>query len=122
MNLENMDCIEINELKIAIHIGLHSWEKQTTQNIAFNIKLYLNLSDCAENIDNTVCYQTICDDLTSHFTKQPLLLLETVAMQTIELLLQNAKVKAAEVKVKKSHIIKNCQDVAIVMRRCKSEL
>lgn len=121
MNYLNIDCIEINQLKIPMQIGLHTWEKHTLQNIEFNIKLFLDLSHCDEKLENTICYQGICEELTHHFTQNTFLLLETVALQSIELLLKSPKVQAVEVSVKKSHVIKNCQDVAIVMRRCKSD-
>ena len=114
------DCIHINQLQIPLHIGVHAWEKNTLQKLTFDLRLFLQLSGCQDNIKHTVSYQTICEDLSNLFTNQHYELIETVAEKTCQHLLTQYPIDAVEILVKKHHVIPNCHYVAVQLFREKS--
>ena len=114
------DCIHINQLQIPLYIGVHAWEKNTLQKLTFDLRLFLQLSGCQDNIKHTVSYQTICEDLSNLFTNQHYELIETVAENACQHLLTQYPIDAVEILVKKHHVIPNCHYVAVQLFREKS--
>jgi len=114
------DCIHINQLQIPLHIGVHAWEKNTLQKLTFDLRLFLKLSNCQDNIKHTVSYQTICEDLSNLFSNQHYELIETVAENACQHLLSQYPIHALEILVKKYHVIPNCNYVAVQLFREKS--
>lgn len=119
ITLELLDYIEIKQLNIPVKIGVHEWEKQTTQQLLLDLKIFLNLEDCNDELGKTLCYQTISEQLIQHLQHQPIELLETVAKNTMSLIMEHANVMAVEVIVYKKHVLKHVQHVAVRMFRSK---
>ncbi len=110
------DYIHIKDLKLPIYLGVHAWEHALSQNILFDIKLYLPLGNCEDEIQKTVCYATYCDGLKQVFAAH-VDLLETVAQKTVDYSLTNYPIQAVEVVVKKFHMIQGCDHIAVRMLR-----
>jgi dihydroneopterin aldolase len=107
------DYILISQLDITMHIGVHEWEKHTTQTLQLDIKMFLDIQSRSDNIEHTVCYQKVTEHLREVLTAKHIELIETVADITAHELLTHYPLKAVEVLVKKSHAITNCQYVAV---------
>ena len=111
------DFIFTSQWDVTMHVGVHKWEKHTTQTLQLDIKMYLDTKACADNIEHTVCYQKVTEHLREVLTAKHIELIETVADITAHELLTHYPLQAVEVLVKKSHAIANCQHVAIGIYR-----
>ena len=111
------DFILISQLDITMHIGVHEWEKLTTQTLQLDIKMFLDNKARTDDIQDTVCYQKVTEHLREVLTAKHIELIETVAEITAHELLTHYPLQSVEVLVKKSHAIANCQYVAVGIYR-----
>ena len=117
MQLFKQDYIQFQNLKIAIHLGVHAWEKQIQQQVMVDLKLFLSLQDCQDELKNSVCYAKVSEDLRQLLATQHYELIETVTQNIAEYCLKNYPLDAIEVIVKKFHMVDDCQHVATRMLR-----
>jgi FolB domain-containing protein len=117
MELSQVDYIEIKNLAVKISIGANDWEKHLTQKIRLDLKIYLPLNLCQEELHNTICYNQISLSIRELFATGHYKLLETVAEKTTEYCLQNYRMHAIEVVAKKYHMLPDCEYVAIKLLR-----
>jgi len=114
--MHDMDYIQLKDLTLSIHLGVHAWEHAIAQQVVFDIKLYRALHDCQDKLSNTICYASFVQGLRQVFEVH-CDLLETVVEKTIAYALQNYPLDAVEVVAKKFHMIQNCEHVAVRMLR-----
>jgi dihydroneopterin aldolase len=120
MEIFQHDYIQLHDLRITINLGVHEWEKHFQQQIAIDLKLFLNLKDCHDKLEHSLCYARISEELRQLFKEKHFELIETVGQKIVEHCLESYPILAVEVIVKKFHMIEDCGHVAIRLLRVKS--
>lgn len=99
-----MDIISIKDLRTLTKIGCSKEERVNNQEILTSIQLEVEGEKAAKtkNLDDSVCYLSICNLIKEHIEKKEWILLEELAYEIADKCLsQSALVLSAEVEVKK---------------------
>lgn len=112
------DEIEIHRLKVSTHIGVPEQERATPQDLWISIRMrptqgFTHLHD---NVLHTVDYHQVSLDLAQLAAAKPRHLIETLATDTAEMLLQNYPLTSVDVKIEK-RILPDTDFVAVKITR-----
>lgn len=113
LDIHHYDFIEIKDLEILCLIGVHHFEKNFSQRLKIDIKIYFDFQKIQDHIDATIDYSLIVHDLKNLLETQTFELLETMANFIAEWLNQRFKTIATEVIIKKYHIVPSVSHVAV---------
>jgi FolB domain-containing protein len=119
MNGLEQDYIEIKNLGLNISIGVNDWEKHLPQKITLDLKLFLPLNNCKEQLNNTICYAEVSNNIRALFCSSHHNLIETVAEKIADHCLEHYKIDALEIMLKKYHMLPDSEYVAIKITRFK---
>lgn len=72
------DTVFIEELKVPIRIGCEAEERKIIQTISVDLEIEVETSKAAQskNIDDTICYKTVCEMIQSLAAEKEYVLLE----------------------------------------------
>ena len=112
-----MDTINIKALGISTKIGVYDWEQVTDQKLLIDITLYMDCSNCAEDLKNTVDYADLCEKVTQFVESKSFQLIETVANEVAFLIKKQFKVTQVMVAVSKPHAVKNAGTIQVMVTR-----
>jgi len=114
-----MDILQINGLQADIIIGLYEWERKLKQKIFLDLELGLDIGPAAEKgtLEKSINYAEVCQKLTHFLEASHYQLLETLAEQTAQFLLQNFDLIKVKLKITKIAAINNIKDIAIIIER-----
>ncbi len=115
------DRLAVRGLAVHGHHGVFDFERRDGQEFIIDLVLGLDTRPAAENDDlqETVDYGTLVDDVRSAVAHDPVDLIETLAQRIADVCLLNALVEDVEVTVHKPHapIQATFDDVALTIRR-----
>jgi dihydroneopterin aldolase len=113
------DKIFINELTLSCIIGVFDFERKLKQNVIITIELHLDISTAGktDDINDTVNYQAIVDDVTKTVERSQFHLLEALAERVAAICLKDNRVKHAHVKIEKPKAIPNAKSSAVEIVR-----
>lgn len=117
MNIES-DCIRVEELRLLASLGVDETERAHLQPIALSLTLWprKELSRLNDNINATVNYATICDEVRSTVSARSDKLIETLAEEIAVVLL--AKFPLARVCIElRKFVIPDAKHVAVILTR-----
>lgn len=104
-NDDDYDWISIHELKVATHVGVHTWEQRIFQtlllDISCGISLPANIIDFKGSVDYVAISLCVIDFLQNNSFK----LIETLAQQVAQQIITQFPVKLVKIKVTKPHAI-----------------
>lgn len=114
----NPDTIEIRRLKVSTHIGVPDEERAQAQDLWVSVVMtpsqdFDSLHDC---IDFTIDYQAVANQITALAAARPRNLIESLAVETAKLLLENHPLQQVAVTVEKQ-ILPNTDCVAVRIER-----
>lgn len=112
-----MDSLDIKALSVNTRIGIHAWEQRISQRLLLDISIPTDFSLCAEELNNTIDYDKLCQQITSYVESNSFKLIETVANTVAELIKKEWNVTSVTVSVSKSHAVKNAGDVRVTVTR-----
>lgn len=114
-----MDKIFLRGMHIPTLIGVYPWERQKSQNLVFNIQIGLQQPfSQSDELNDTLHYGIVCEQLHQHLSQQQFLLLETLAHETIQFLFQQFdKIAWLNVQIIKPGILPNVAEVGVEMER-----
>jgi 7,8-dihydroneopterin aldolase/epimerase/oxygenase len=112
-----MDKLEIVDLSITTHIGVHDWEQQILQQVLINISLPTDCAAAQDQIANTTDYDELCKRITDYVESNTFKLIETLAEKVAQLLKAEFKVPQLKLSVSKPCAIKNAADVRVTIER-----
>ncbi len=114
-----MDIVFIRQLAVDMVIGVYDWEKQRTQTLLIDVELGCNIRAAAagDELAKTIDYAVVCERITTALQRQPLELIETVAEQIAQLLLNEFPAQAVRVSVEKPTAVAAAQSVGVRISR-----
>ena len=115
-----MDTIEISRLKVITHIGVPDEERALTQPLWITTRLVPSQSfdHLADAIEQTIDYQMVANQLTALAMDRPRKLIETLATEAADLLLQEHMLSEVWLRIEKQ-ILPNTDCVAVEISRKK---
>ena len=118
-----LDIIFIQGLKINAVIGVYDWEKQFKQPLIFDLSLSTDLKASAQSddINDTVNYKTIADEIIQLAENSRYELIETLAEATCQHIFQHHQaVQQIELTLKKPNAVVEAETVGLKIIRSRS--
>lgn len=112
-----MDSLSITALSANTRIGVHAWEQRISQRLLLDIHIPADLSACDDDINKTLDYDKLCQEVTKYIESNSFNLIETVANSVAKLIKEEFNVTEVRVSVSKPHAIKNASDVRVTVVR-----
>jgi len=114
-----LDTIFIEGLKVEAILGIFPEERVTPQPVVFDIEFLVDTSAAAttEDIDQTVSYATVSEQISALALNGRYQLVETLAQASADLLLQDFGVPWVRIKVTKPNAVANAAGVGVMIER-----
>ncbi|CNH47843.1 bifunctional dihydroneopterin aldolase/7,8-dihydroneopterin epimerase [Yersinia pekkanenii] len=114
-----MDIVFIEELSVITTIGAYDWEQTIQQKLVFDIEMGWDNRKAAASDDVTDClsYADISEAVIKHVASQRFALVERVAEEIAELLLQRFNSPWVRIKVSKPGAVAQARNVGVVIER-----
>ncbi|WP_019212508.1 bifunctional dihydroneopterin aldolase/7,8-dihydroneopterin epimerase [Yersinia massiliensis] len=114
-----MDIVFIEELSVITTIGVYDWEQTIEQKLVFDIEMGWDNRKAAasDDVNDCLSYADISDSVIKHVSLQRFALVERVAEEIAELLLQRFKSPWVRVKVSKPGAVAQARNVGVVIER-----
>ena len=110
--------ILIEDLKLNISVGIHSFEKLRKQKVKFNIEITTD-ANLRADIKSIVNYESVINIIKKLTEKKHFELLEELAEEIFDEIFKNKKVKKIKLKIEKLDIIKETNSVGIEVIKTK---
>lgn len=114
-----MDIIYLTDLEIETIIGIYDWERKIKQTVSINLEMATDIRQAAEHdhIDYTLNYKEVAKRLISFVEKSEFQLIETMAEQITQIILNEFDVCWVRLKLSKPGAIRGAKDVGILIER-----
>ncbi len=114
-----MDVVYIKGLKAETVIGIYDWEREIRQLVTLDIEMGTNISaaEATEDVDNTLNYKTISERLLSFIEASEFQLVETMAEEIANLVLEEFPVAGLKLRLGKPGAVPAAEDVGVVICR-----
>lgn len=114
-----MDIIYINDLRIETIIGIYGWERKIKQIVVLDIEMGTDIrkASTTENVEDTLNYQLIAERLFEFVGASEFELVETLAEQIADILLNEFKVPWLRLKLNKQGALKGVRGVGVIIER-----
>lgn len=116
----HQDAIFIKGLAVKAVIGVFDWEKEIQQPLVFDLELYTDLKQASEsdNLQDTVCYKTVSDDIIALTEASRFDLIESLAEKVCEhILATQTGVQALKLTLHKPDAVPAAQSVGLNIYR-----
>jgi dihydroneopterin aldolase len=112
------DTIEIRRLRVTCHIGVPDAERADPQALWLTVRLVpgQGFAGLADQLSGTIDYHTVALELQALAAAKPRRLLETLAVETAEFLLERHPLRQVAVTIEK-HILPDTECVAVHLER-----
>ena len=123
MPSQNMDTIFIDGLKTEAIIGIYDWERENRQPLFFDIEMLLPITQAAQsdNIDDTVDYKQVSDEVIALVIASRYELLETLCEAICQHILTHHKmVEVIHLTVSKPMAVAETNTVGLKITRFKT--
>ncbi|MFB2539297.1 MULTISPECIES: dihydroneopterin aldolase [unclassified Acinetobacter] len=114
------DCIMIDGLHIDTIIGCLDWERQVSQPVVVDLKIYVDLSKAglSDDLNDTLDYAQICDITTQTIQQLQAQLVEHAGLTVIQRLFAwDNRIEKIALSIKKPTILPQTQAVGIYLER-----
>lgn len=112
-----MDTLQINALTVATQIGVYPWEQRIKQNLIIDISIPYDTSHCEDTLENTIDYDSLCQQVTHYVESHSFQLIETVANNIASLIKDTFHINKITISVSKPHAIKNAGPIKVTIER-----
>ncbi|WP_145541375.1 bifunctional dihydroneopterin aldolase/7,8-dihydroneopterin epimerase [Yersinia alsatica] len=114
-----MDIVFIEELSVITTIGVYDWEQTIQQKLVFDIEMGWDNRKAAvsDDVNDCLSYADISDAVIKHVESQRFALVERVAEEIAELLLQHFNSPWVRIKVSKPGAVAQARNVGVVIER-----
>lgn len=112
-----MDVLTVEGLQVKTKIGIYPWEQQILQTLLIDITIPTNFSQCDDNIESTLDYALLCNEITTYLEVNHFQLIETVVQRLIEFIQREFNVPKLTVRVSKPQAVKNAKNVSVTCSR-----
>ncbi|WP_151703806.1 dihydroneopterin aldolase [Nitrincola alkalilacustris] len=114
-----MDLVYIRELQVETIIGIYDWERQVRQTVSLDLEMGTDIRAAAatEDIENTLNYKSVSKRLISFISESEFLLVETMAEEIAQLVLDEFSVPWLRLRLGKPGAIRGAKDVGVIIER-----
>lgn len=114
-----MDIVFIRELKIQTVIGVFDWERTIKQTVSLDLEMATDNGKAAarDHIDDALNYAAVSDRIVAFVEASEFQLVETMAEQVAQIVLQEFKVPWVRLRVSKPGAVKAARDVGVLIER-----
>jgi dihydroneopterin aldolase len=114
-----MDKIFLNNLQIETIIGIYDWERHTPQTLTFDLEMDWDIRPAAisDDIADALDYGDVAQSIVRHVKKHDCLLIERLAEQICELLLQEFQIPHIKLTLSKPVALHGQNTARIVIER-----
>ncbi|HHL2499899.1 TPA: bifunctional dihydroneopterin aldolase/7,8-dihydroneopterin epimerase [Yersinia enterocolitica] len=114
-----MDIVFIEELSVITTIGVYDWEQTIQQKLVFDIEMGWDNRKAAasDDVNDCLSYADISDAVMKHVEMQRFALVERVAEEIADLLLQRFNSPWVRIKVSKPGAVAQARNVGVVIER-----
>ena len=113
------DSIFIEDLQITCVVGVADWERRTRQRIVVSVELHTDTGTAggADSLDATIDYASACEGITQIAVEGQFKLIETLAEEIAQWLLQTFVASAVVVEVKKPAALSEAASAGVRIER-----
>lgn len=117
-----MDNLSINQLKVLTTIGIYPWEQAIRQPLLLDLQLGGDLHQAAlqDDLAQSVNYDAVAASVTSYLQQNRFLLIERVAEEVAERLLQQFPLAWVKITVTKPSALADAQSVGVTIERSRT--
>ncbi|WON76485.1 bifunctional dihydroneopterin aldolase/7,8-dihydroneopterin epimerase [Serratia sp. UGAL515B_01] len=114
-----MDIVFIEELTVITTIGVYDWEQTIQQKLVFDIEMGWDNRKAAasDDVNDCLSYSDISDAIIQHVQPNRFALVERVAEEVAEILLQRFKSPWIRIKVSKPGAVAHANRVGVIIER-----
>lgn len=119
-----MDIIYISDLRIETIIGIYGWERRTRQTVVLDIEMGTDIrkASLSDDVEDTLNYKTVAERLFEFVGGSEFELIETLAEQISDILLNEFNVPWLRLKLNKQGALKGVRDVGVIIERGQKEI
>lgn len=119
-----LDRIFIRELRARCIVGIYPEERRKKQEVEINIVIHADLSKASQtdDIHDTIDYKNIKKRVLTFVESSACYLVERLAQQIAELVLEEPAARAVDVTVDKPGALRFARSVAVEMRRTREDV
>jgi len=120
-----MDLVFIEKLEVFTTIGVYEWEKSITQRLIFDLTMAHDNAPAALNddINKALDYAAVSQAVTEFAQSNIFELVETMAEQTAQLLMDQFSIPWVRLKLSKPGAVANAANVGVCIERgCKTAI
>lgn len=119
-----MDIIYINDLRIETIIGIYGWERKIKQTVVLDIEMGTDIrkASASDAVEDTLNYKSVAERLISFIGDSEFELIETLAEQVANILLDEFAVPWLRLRVNKQGALKGVRDVGVIIERSHKEI
>lgn len=114
-----MDIVFIEELSVITTIGVYDWEQTIQQKLVFDIEMGWDNRQAAasDDVNHCLSYAEVSEAIVQHVQSQRFALVERVAEEVSEILLQRFKSPWVRIKVSKPGAVAQASRVGVIVER-----
>lgn len=114
-----MDIVYIRELEVETVIGIYDWEREIRQVVSVDLDMGTDIREAAatEDVDNTLNYKSVSDLLIEFIGQSEFQLVETLAEEIAERVMERFGVRWLRVRVGKPGAVPAARDVGVIIER-----
>jgi 7,8-dihydroneopterin aldolase/epimerase/oxygenase len=114
-----VDIVYIRELQVQTVIGIYDWEREVRQAVCLDLEMGTDIREAAatEDIENTLNYKSVSKRLIAFIEGSEFLLVETMAEEVAQLVMQEFGVRWLRLRLGKPGAIRGARDVGVMIER-----
>ncbi|BAW79394.1 dihydroneopterin aldolase [Candidatus Nitrosoglobus terrae] len=118
-----MDTVYLNNLCIDTVIGIYDWERRIKQTVYLDLEMATDVAKAAssDNIQDACDYKAVAKRLIEFVSNSEFLLIETLAEQIAQIVLNEFDVSWLRLKVDKGGAVRGAQGVGVIIERFRPE-
>jgi dihydroneopterin aldolase len=111
----------VRDLELGVKIGVHTFERVTTQPVRINVDLYVREGTVgSDQLADVVCYEDVVDGIKEIIGIGHVNLVETLAENIAQMCLLDLRVVKCRIRVEKLKVIVEAASVGVEIERCRT--
>ena len=114
-----MDTIFLRDLRVETIVGVWDWERKIRQTVSIDLEMAADIRRAAasDSLDDTLNYKLVAKRVQQFVAESSFQLVETLAENIAEVVINDFDVPWVEVRVNKPGAIRGARDVGVKIRR-----
>ena len=114
--------IKIKDFKLKTNIGIYDWEKNFEREILINITIDIPNSKSldTDQIQDTVDYEVIYNQIKNLVKTKKFNLIEKLAQEIVDLIMEDLRIKAISIEIDKINIFEDVKSCAVYLEKIRN--